>query len=108
MNLSIKFFKLNFGEGWQTLVLRSSSMLEIGRIRMILGRMVKRRIWSFVGKFLVIPLPRIVYSGVGLIVWPCIKVLEGIGLFNVEVLRQVTKMALTLCPSTPHTSQILT
>jgi len=47
------------------LVLRRGSVLETRRIRMILERTVRRRIWSFVGKIRVIPPPRIVCSEVG-------------------------------------------
>jgi len=46
--------------------------------------MVRRRIWIFVGKIHVIPPPQIIGIGVGVIVWPSIKVVEGISLFNGE------------------------
>ena len=61
---------------------------------MTFGRMVRRRIWGFVGKIRMIPPPEIVCSGVRVIRWPCIVVVKGIGLFNGEVLRYLTKMTL--------------
>jgi len=44
-----------------------------------------RRIWSFVGKNWVIPPPQTECNGVGVIVWACIEVMEGISLFDGEV-----------------------
>jgi len=47
-----QIFQIGFlWRGWWRLVLRRGLVLESERIEMILGRMVRRRIWSFVGKF---------------------------------------------------------
>jgi len=62
-------------------------MLETRRIGIILVRMVRRRIWNFIGKFWMILSPWIVCNGVGVIVRHCIEAVKGICLFNGEVSR---------------------
>ena len=42
---------------------------------------------GFIGKIGMIPPPRIVSSGVGVIRWSCIEIVKGVGLFNGKVLR---------------------
>ena len=63
---------------------------------MILWGMVRRgRIWIFVWKIRVIPPPKIVCIGVG-IMRSSVEVVKGISLFNGELLRQLTEMTLIL------------